>query len=61
MDKNYHPVSLLSVFSKRFEKLVNITLVDHLEKCGLLTDFQYEFRTSCSTADLQAGLGRLEL
>ena len=27
--KNYHPVSLLSVFSKVFEKLVNNRIVDH--------------------------------
>ena len=33
--KNYHPVSLLSVISKVFEKLVNNRIVDHLEKCGL--------------------------
>ena len=33
--KNYHPVSLLSVFSKIFEKLVNNRIVDDLEKCGL--------------------------
>ena len=33
--KNYRPVSLLFVFSKVFEKLVNNRLVDHLEKCGL--------------------------
>ena len=33
--KNYHPVSLLSVVSKVFEKVVNIRIVDHLEKCGL--------------------------
>ena len=36
--KNYHPVSLLSVVSKVFEKLVN-RIVDHLEKCGLFSDF----------------------
>ena len=30
--KNYRPVSLLSVFSKAFEKLVNNRIVDHLEK-----------------------------
>ena len=34
--KNYHPVSLLSVVSKVFEKLVNNRIVDHLAKCGLL-------------------------
>ena len=33
--KNYHPVSLLSVVSKVFEKLVNNRIADHLEKCGL--------------------------
>ena len=39
--KNYHPVSLLSVVSKILEKLVNNSIVDHLEKCGLFSDFQY--------------------
>ena len=33
--KNYRPVSLLSVVSKVFEKLVNNRILDHLEKCGL--------------------------
>ena len=42
--KNYCPVSLLSVVSKVFEKLVNNRIVDHLEKCGLFS--------SRSTADL---------
>ena len=50
--KNYRPVSLLSVVSKVFEKLVNNMIVDHLEKCGLFSDFQYGFRSSRSTADL---------
>ena len=43
--KNYHPVSLLSVVSKVFEKLVNNRIVDHLEKCDLFSDFQYDFRS----------------
>ena len=38
--------------SKVFEKLVNNRIVDHLEKCGLFSDFQYGFRSSWSTADL---------
>ena len=70
--KNYRPASLLSVVSKVFEKLVNYRIVDHLEKCGLLSDFQYDFRSSRSTADLLTvvtdriaraltGLGLLEL
>ena len=50
--KNYHPVSLLSVVSKVFEKLVNNRIVDHLEKFGLFSDFQYGFRSSRSTVDL---------
>ena len=50
--KNYHPVSLLSVVSKVFEKLVNNRIVDHLQNCGLFSDFQYGFRSSRSTADL---------
>ena len=33
--KNYHPVILLSVASKVFEKLVNNRVVDHLDKCDL--------------------------
>ena len=49
--KSYRPVSLLSVVSKVFEKLVNDRIVDHLKKCGLFY-FQYGFRSSRSTADL---------
>ena len=49
--KNYHPVSLLSVVSKVFEKLVNNGIVDHLKKSGLLSDFNYGFRSSRSTED----------
>ena len=37
--KNYRPISLLSVVSKVFQKLVNNRIVDHLEKCGLFSDF----------------------
>ena len=50
--KNYRPVSLLSVVSKIFEKLVNNRIVDHQEKCGLFPDFQYGFRSSRATPDL---------
>ena len=48
------PPCLLSVVSKVFEKLVNNRIADHLDKCGLLSDFQYGFRSSESTADLPA-------
>ena len=38
--------------SKVFEKLAKNMVVDHLEKCGLFSDFQYGFRSSRSTANL---------
>ena len=38
--------------SKVFEKLVSNRIVDHLEECGLSSDFQYGFSPSRSTADL---------
>ena len=38
--------------SKVFEKLVNDRIVDRLEKYGLFSDFQYDFRSFQSTADL---------
>ena len=49
--KNYHLVGLFSLVSKVFEKFVNNRLADHLEKCGLFSDFQYGFRSSRPTAD----------
>ena len=33
--KNYRPVSLHSVVSKVFETLINNSITDHVEKCGL--------------------------
>ena len=50
--KNYCPYSHLSVVTKVFEKLVNNRMVDHLEKCGVFSDFQYGFRSSQSTGCL---------
>ena len=50
--KNYCLVSFLSVVRKVFQKLVNNTIVNHFEKCGLFSDFQYGFSSSRSTADL---------
>ena len=50
--KNYHPVSLLAVVIKVFEKIVNNRIVDQLEKCGLFSDSQYGFRSFWPTADL---------
>ena len=50
--KNHRPVILLSVVSKVFEKFVNNKMVDHIENCDPLYDFQYGFKSSRSTADL---------
>ena len=50
--KSYCPFSLLSVVSKVFEKLLNNRIVNHLEKCGHFSDFQYGFRSSQLTADI---------
>ena len=52
--KVYRPVSLLFMVSSVFEKLVNNSIVDHLEKCGLFSDFQYGLRSPQLTADLLA-------
>ena len=54
--KNYHPVSLLYVVSKVFEKFTNNRIVNHLEKHGLSSDFQYGFRSFRSTANLLTGI-----
>ena len=48
--KNYHPVSHLSMVSKVIKTLINIRLIDYLEKCGLFSDFQYGFSSSQSSA-----------
>ena len=37
--KNYHPVSLLFAVGKFLENLTNNGIFDHLEKCGLFSDF----------------------
>ena len=50
--KNYQPICPLSVVSKVLEKFVDNRLVNHLEKCGLFSDFQCGFRSSLSTADI---------
>ena len=52
--QNYGLVSLHSVAIKVFEKLVNNRLVDHLEKFGLFSDFQYGFRSSRLYTNLPA-------
>lgn len=48
---NFRPISLLPVFSKILEKVINIRLQTFLEKYNLLSDFQFGFRTGKSTED----------
>ena len=49
--KNHRPVSLHSVVSKVFEKLVNDRIVNHLEKFDFFSDFQHSLRSFHSTVD----------
>ena len=49
--KIYSPVSLFSVVSKIFKKLVNNSVVNHIEKWPF-SDFHYGFTSSQSTAGL---------
>ena len=49
---NYRPISLLPVISKVFEILINSSIIKHLDSNNLLSDHQYGFRSSRSTADL---------
>lgn len=46
---NYRPISILSAFSKIFEKIISIRLKNYLEKNYILTDCQHGFRASRST------------
>ena len=53
---NYRPISLLSCFSKIYEKVVQKRLVSHLKTNNILYASQYGFRTghSCEHAILEA-------
>ena len=46
---NYRPISLLSIFSKLFEKLMHKRLSRFLEVCEVLYCMQFGFRTGHST------------
>ena len=48
----YRPISLLPIISKIFESIINSHISFHLEKHNLLSDNQYGFRSSRSTADV---------
>jgi hypothetical protein len=46
---NYRPISLLSTFSKVFEKVIYTRIQSHLEKYNMLVGEQYGFRANSST------------
>ena len=52
--KNYLPVSVFSVVSKVFQKLVSNRIVDHMETYDLFSNFHYGIRSSRSTAYILA-------
>ena len=54
--RNYRPVSLLSIMSKVMEKVMNRSIMNHLEKKELLSAHQFGFRPGLSAADLLTSL-----
>lgn len=48
---NYRPVSIIPVFAKVFEKLINVKIVNYFEKFKLYSDNQYGFRPNRSTCN----------
>ena len=48
---NYHPISVLSIFSKIYEKCMYTRLYSFLEKHNLLFNKQFAFRSRYSTND----------
>ena len=47
---NYRPISVLPIFSKISEKLINTRLLDFLTKYSILSNSQYGFRPKLSTS-----------
>ncbi len=48
---NYRPISLLPIFSKVLEKVINNQITKKLDELHLINDNQYGFRTAHSTED----------
>ena len=46
---NYRPISILSAFSKIFEKIISFRLINYLNRHNLLTEHQHGFRAQHST------------
>ena len=47
--KNYRPISLLPVFSKILERIMQTRLLNHLNDCNTLSNEQYGFRSGLNT------------
>ena len=48
---NYRPINITSQFYKNVEKLINIIIVNFLNKNKILKTFKFGFRESTSTCD----------
>jgi hypothetical protein len=48
---NYRPISILTSFSKIFEKVMKTRLLNHLNSHNILAPEQYGFRTNLRTDD----------
>ena len=48
---NYRPLAMANHLAKLWERIVNSELMEHLEKNGLLSKFQYGFRPRRGTAE----------
>ena len=48
---NYRPISILSIFSKIFEKIIAFQLTNYCDKNNIFTTAQYGFRKGKSTSD----------
>lgn len=46
---NYRPISILPLFSKVFEKIINVRLSKYLKKNGIISEAQYGFQKGKST------------
>lgn len=51
VSENYRPISILPIFSKITEKILNEQILKYLETNNLLSDSQFGFRKNRSTAD----------
>jgi hypothetical protein len=55
--KNYRPISLLTSFSKIFEKMIYIRLTNHVKNNNILSVDQYGFRGNSSMEKASFKLG----